>query len=30
VITPPSLIALLGTERTPLVPLIHESAATVT
>jgi hypothetical protein len=30
VITPPSLIALLHTERTPQVPLIHESATTVT
>jgi hypothetical protein len=26
VITPPSLVALLGTERTPLVPLLHGSA----
>lgn len=30
VITPPSLIALLRTERTPLVPFIHGSAATMT
>ncbi len=26
VITPPSLVALLRTDRTPLVPLLHESA----
>ena len=26
VITPPSLVALLRTERTPLVPLLHPSA----
>jgi hypothetical protein len=26
VITPPSLVALLGTDRTPLVPLVHPSA----
>jgi hypothetical protein len=26
VITPPSLVALLATERTPLVPLVHPSA----
>jgi hypothetical protein len=28
VITPPSLVALLHTDRAPLVPLIHGSAAT--
>jgi hypothetical protein len=27
VITPPSLLALLATERTPLVPLVHPSAS---
>jgi len=27
VITPPSLVALLATDRTPLVPLLHPSAA---
>jgi hypothetical protein len=27
VITPPSLVALLRSERSPLVPLVHESAA---
>ena len=26
VITPPSLVALLATDRTPLVPLVHPSA----
>jgi hypothetical protein len=26
VITPPSLVALLATDRTPLVPLLHPSA----
>jgi hypothetical protein len=29
VITPPSLLALLRTERTPLVPFLHESATAV-
>jgi hypothetical protein len=29
-ITPPSLVALLRTERTPLVPFLHESAAAMT
>jgi hypothetical protein len=27
VVTPPSLVALLGTERAPLVPFLHESAS---
>jgi hypothetical protein len=30
VVTPPSLVALLRTERRPLVPLLHPSAAAVT